>query len=210
MKKAFYIESVSIVDYEDLGKFVQVNGSPYENTPFGTSKNYFKAVKFNLPYDQYCSKLDNEIQEEDDIILDPSDFFYDGRYGYVPNSCREQYQAILDRDAKKEKSGEFMCNDFDMSELAMLSQGFNRSLFTRPNPADIQWKEQTGGQGCTLFFRKQYLIKLIEEYQSAKNSGRFASSNANTRWLALLDRLKTSRPAYIDEMINLKEYKVLY
>lgn len=103
-----------------------------------------------------------------------------------------------------------MCNDFDMSELAMLSQGFNRSLFTHPNPADIQWKEQTGGQGCTLFFRKQYLIKLMEEYQNAKNSVRFASSNANTRWLALLDRLKTSRPAYVDEMINLKEYKVLY
>ena len=68
MEKAFFVESIKIVDVEKLGKFIQIEGSPYEHTPFGVSKNYFKAVIFNLPYKQNYEKL-GKPPIKDDLIF---------------------------------------------------------------------------------------------------------------------------------------------
>ena len=84
----------------------------------------------------------------------------------------------------------FKRQEFSKEELAMLFTAFNKRLFTRPKKGEmfssVSWNIP-GGQ--SLLFRFEFYETLTEEMKQAKDSGKFASSNAEAKWNRLFDKL---------------------
>lgn len=100
----------------------------------------------------------------------------------------------------------YVKQDFNGTQLAMLFQAFNKSLFTRPKVQDILTVPHGGDSGCTFFFRREYVNVLLHDMTTAKNAGKFASSNANLEWNNLLDSISSATISSETEYRNASDY----
>lgn len=101
----------------------------------------------------------------------------------------------------------YFYRDFRPDELSVLFLGFQRNLFTRPKEKEMLSVELPEfGAGCTIFFEEDFLNNLIGEYKNAKVRGLFASSNANSKWLTILNLLHWVTPAEENQYENAKDY----
>lgn len=80
--------------------------------------------------------------------------------------------------------------EFSKEELAMLFIAFNKNLFTRPKKGEVYSSVSWGiPDGQSLLFSFEFHERLIEEMKQAKALGRFASSNAESLWNCILEKL---------------------
>ena len=99
---------------------------------------------------------------------------------------------------------------FNPDDLSVLFLGFQRKLFTRPREKEVLTIElDEWGAGCILFFENDYLFRLTQEYLFAKNSGKFASSNAANKWLRVLSLLEAAVLADRTQYAEAKDYSII-
>lgn len=90
---------------------------------------------------------------------------------------------------------------FDSQELALFFHAFSRNLFSRPSEGDIYSISLNDDRNsCKFIFDAKYFITLIDEMRDAMESGKFARSNANERWVNLLRHLANGVLVEIDSI----------
>lgn len=90
---------------------------------------------------------------------------------------------------------------FDSQELALLFHAFSRNLFTRPGEGDIYSISLNDERNsCKFIFDAKYFIILVDDMREAMESGQFARSNANERWVNLLLHLANGPLVEIDSL----------
>ena len=78
---------------------------------------------------------------------------------------------------------------FNGQELAMLFQAFSQKALCRPQKGDIYSKSNhSDDNSCTFYMQPSYYEKLLKEIQDAHLQGKFAHSNANTAWVAIMNK----------------------
>lgn len=96
---------------------------------------------------------------------------------------------------------------FNSQELAMLFQAFSKRLFSRPQKGYIYSKSNNSDDNsCVLYMQIAYYEVLIEEMQIAYSQGRFAESNANTKWVNLINKFILASNVTDLEATNLEDY----
>ena len=88
--------------------------------------------------------------------------------------------------------------------LAMMFHGFSRHLFTVPKEGEMYCVEE-GDYTCTIYFQENFWEKYVSELESANQQGKFALSNANESWIALLRFIKSATKGSLPES-NYKDY----
>lgn len=91
-------------------------------------------------------------------------------------------------------------------ELATMLQGFIRKLFTFPREREM-YTVTVGNGNCDIYFETSFLASYISELEKAREMGKFANSNANSRWLRLLSTVSEAVNAQIPS--DARDYSVI-
>lgn len=206
MEDKFHINDVKIKKDKRLGKLIAISVSPYIETPIGYCISANGWAVYNIPYNDKTLSFIRDAEEYESVWLDKEDFFYDRNYGFIHNDLHSIHTSTS-KDKERETSDDFVCNDFDGAELATLYTGFERGYLTLPQKGDMFWRMLTHSRGCTLFFKKDFLQSLINEYQSNR---RAFSPSKNFRPVEIIHLLTNTQPAYTDELKDTFDYSLRF
>lgn len=100
----------------------------------------------------------------------------------------------------------FYKTQMNPDELAMMLQGFLRNLFEFPKEGEM-YSISRGKGNCDIYFETSFHSNYISELEQAIDLGKFANSNANSRWLDLMNKVSNVTEAQLPE--EAKDYSVI-